>query len=98
MVPATWGRVQIMPGIRCTTHGPSYIPLKCKYYDQYALSCSLSLSFQTVRDIVWSMSNDELRTFVEKNQNKEIDGQFYDTAYTCVVVSVMAICVTDVYM
>ena len=31
--------------------------------------------FQTVRDIVWSMSNDELRTFVEKSHNKEIDGQ-----------------------
>ena len=34
-----------------------------------------SVMFQTVRDIVWSMSNDELRTFVEKNLNKEIDGQ-----------------------
>lgn len=28
---------------------------------------------KTVRDIVWSMSNDELRTFVEKNQNKQIE-------------------------
>ena len=41
----------------------------------FCFKCLRFVVFQTVRDIVWSMSNDELRTFVEKNLNKEIDGQ-----------------------
>ena len=31
---------------------------------------------KTIRDIVWTMSNDDLRTFVERNHNKEMDGNY----------------------
>ena len=50
-------------------------PITPFFWEEYCI-IFLELLFQTVRDIVWSMSNDELRTFVEKNQNKQIDGQF----------------------
>lgn len=49
----------------------------CALYGHgHVTSCDV---LQAVRDVVWSMTNDDLRTFVERNHNKEYDGE-------CVVV------------
>jgi len=38
---------------------------------------------QAVRDVSWSMPGDELRTFVERNQGKELDGMKYVNVILC---------------
>ncbi len=49
---------------------------KIGFLFETVFSCSFRVIFvQNVRDVVWSMQNDELRNFVERNHKTEFDGE-----------------------
>ncbi len=35
-----------------------------------------SVPVQAVREVTWSLPNDDLRLFVERNHGKELDGEY----------------------